>query len=97
MKEGKNWKRNFAGKCSMDYPKWDDTTFMCAHWYIHAKCFVYCNNKTSHVGVCAVPQANCSKFKKYLEKVCQENTLSPSVLLPRLGFSNAWLKGKPSN
>ena len=36
MKEGKNWRHNFAGKCSMDCPKWDDTTFMCAHWCICA-------------------------------------------------------------
>ena len=79
MKEGKNWNYNFAGKCLMDRPKWDNTTFMSTRWYIHAKCFVDCNNKASCVGKYASPQGKHSRFKKYLEKVCREHTPSPWV------------------
>jgi hypothetical protein len=79
LKEGKIWKHNFAGKCSKDRPKWDDTTFMCARWHIRGECFVDCNNKASHMGACAVPQAKCDKFKTYLGKVCRENNPSPSA------------------
>ncbi len=79
LKEGKIWKRDFAGKCSKDRPKWDDTTFMCARWHIRGECFVDCNNKASHVGVCAVPQEKRNKFKTYLRKVCQENNPFPSA------------------
>jgi hypothetical protein len=55
LKDGKNWKEHFAGKCSKDRPKWDDTIFMCARWHIRGECFVDCNNKASHVGASAVP------------------------------------------
>ncbi len=77
MKDGKNWKQHFAGKCSKDRPKWDDTTFMCARWHIHGECFVDCNNKASHVGACSVPPVNRKEFKAYIAKVCWENTPSP--------------------
>ncbi len=30
IKESKDWRQDFAGKCSTDCPKWDDTFFMCA-------------------------------------------------------------------
>jgi hypothetical protein len=63
MKDSKNWKEHFSGKCSKDCPKWDDTTFMCARWHIHGECFVDCNNKANHVGVYAVPPAKHDKFK----------------------------------
>jgi hypothetical protein len=79
LKKGEIWKRYFAGKCSKDCPKWDDTTFMCASWHIHGKCVVNCNNKASHVGVCAVLQEKRNKFKTYLGKVCRENNPSPSA------------------
>ncbi len=62
MKDSKNWKEHFAGKCSKVCPKWDDTTFMCARWHIRGKCFVDCNNKASHVGASAVPQAKKDNF-----------------------------------
>jgi hypothetical protein len=78
IKESEDWRQNFAGKCSSDHPKWDNTIFMCAHWWICDECFVDCNNKASHVGACVVPQAKRTEFKKYLEKVCREN--SPSSL-----------------
>jgi hypothetical protein len=81
MKDGKNWKQqHFAGKCSKDCPKWDDTTFMCARWHIHGECFVDCNNKASHVEACAIPPAKCKEFKAYIAKVCrEENAPSPSA------------------
>jgi hypothetical protein len=75
MKDGKTWKELFAGKCSKDRPKRDDSTFMCAHWHIRGECFVDCNNKASHVGASAVPQAD--NFQAYITKVCRENNLSP--------------------
>ena len=79
IKESKDWRRDFAGKCSTDCPKWDDTFFMCSRWHIRGKCFVDCNNKVSHVGACAIPQAKHTEFKKYLDKVCRENSHSSSA------------------
>jgi hypothetical protein len=68
MKEGEIWKRNFAGKCSRDLPKWGKE-WMCARWHIRGECFVDCNNKLRHVAACAVPQAKRDEFKTYLTKV----------------------------
>jgi hypothetical protein len=79
LKEGEIWKRNFAGKCSKDHPKWDNTTFMCARWHIRGECFVDCNNKASHMGACAVPQAKRNEFKTYLGKDLRENNPSASA------------------
>jgi hypothetical protein len=79
MKDGKNWKEHFAGKCSKDHPKWDDTTFMCARWHIRGECFVDCNNKASHVGACTIPPAKRDEFKAYITKVRRENKPSPSA------------------
>ena len=79
IKESKDWRQDFAVKCSTDRPKWDDTFFMCARWHIHGECFVDCNNKASHVGACAIPQAKHTEFKKYLNKVCRENSHSSSA------------------
>ena len=76
LKDGENWKEHFAGKCSKDCPKWDDTIFMCARWYIRGKCFIDCNNKASHVGASAVPQAKKDAFLAYITKVRRENTPS---------------------
>jgi len=73
MKEGEIWKRDFAGKCSRDRPTWGDE-WMCARWHIHGECFVDCNNKSSHVAACAVPQAKHDEFKTYLTKVRRENS-----------------------
>jgi len=73
MKEGGIWKRDFAGKCSRDRPTWGDE-WMCARWHIHGECFVDCNNKSSHVAACAVPQAKRDEFKTYLTKVRRENS-----------------------
>jgi hypothetical protein len=78
IKESKDWRRDFGGKCSTDCPKWDDTIFMCARWWIHGECIVDYNNKASHVGACTVPLAKRTEFKKYLKKVFREN--SPSSL-----------------
>jgi hypothetical protein len=77
MKDGENWKEHFAGKCSKVHPKWEDTTFMCARWHIRGECFVNCNNKASHIGASAVPQAKKDNFQAYITKVHQENNLSP--------------------
>jgi hypothetical protein len=77
MKDGENWKEHFAGKCSKDCPKWDDTTFMCARWHIRGECFVGCNNKASRVRAPAVPQTKKDDFLAYITKVCQENKPSP--------------------
>jgi len=77
MKEGEIWKRDFAGKCSRDRPKWGDD-WMCARWHICGECFADCNNKSSHVAACAVPQAKRDEFKTFLMKVCQEN-LTPTL------------------
>jgi hypothetical protein len=79
IKESEDWRRDFAGKCSTDRPKWDDTFFMCARWHIRGECFVDCNSKASHAGACAVPQAKRTEFKKYLDKVCRENSPSSSA------------------
>jgi hypothetical protein len=79
MKDDEVWKRNFAGKCMRDCPKWDNNTFMCARWYIRGECFRDCNNKASHVGACAVPSMKQDEFKTYLGKVCQENTTPHSA------------------
>ena len=79
MKDGKIWKKHFAGKCSKVRPKWDDTTFMCARWHIRGKCFANCNNKASHVGAYAVPPAKRDAFKAYITKVRRENNPSPSA------------------
>jgi hypothetical protein len=81
LKDDKNWKEHFAGKCSKDRPKWDDTIFMCARWHIHGKCFVDCNNKASHVGASAIPQAKVKKdeFLAYISKVRRENKPSTSA------------------
>ncbi len=79
MKDGKNWKEHFAGKCSKVCPKWDNTTFMCARWHIHGECFVDCNNKASHVRASAAPQAKKDNFQAYITKVCRKNNLSPSA------------------
>jgi hypothetical protein len=76
MKDNEVWERNFAGKCTRDCSKWDNNTFMCAHWYIRSKCCCNCNNKASHIGACAIPSTNCNKFKTFLGNVCQEN-MSP--------------------
>ncbi len=79
MKDDEVWKRNFAGKCTRDRPKWDNNTFMCARWYIRGECFYNCNIKASHVGACTVPSTKRDKFKTYLGKVCQENTTPHSA------------------
>jgi hypothetical protein len=79
LKESKDWRRNFAGKCLRDHPKWDHATFMCTHWWIRGECFINCNNKAGHVGACAVPQVKRTKFKKYIDKVCRENSPSSSA------------------
>jgi hypothetical protein len=79
MKDGKNWKEHFSGKCSKDHPKWDNTTFMCVRWHIRGECFVDCSNKAIHVGACAVPPVKHNKFKAYITKVCWENNPSPSA------------------
>jgi hypothetical protein len=79
LKEGKNWKEHFAGRCSKDRLKWDDTTFMCACWHIRGECFVNCNNKASHVGASAVPQAKKDKFLAYITKVRRETKPSTSA------------------
>jgi hypothetical protein len=79
MKDGKNWKEHFAGKCSKVCPKWDNTTFMCARWHIHGECFVDCNIKASHVRASAIPQAKKDNFQAYITKVCRKNNLSPSA------------------
>jgi hypothetical protein len=79
IKESKDWRQDFAGKCSTNRPKWDDTSFMCVRRHIRGKCFVDCNNKVSHAGACAVPQAKRTEFKKYLDKVRRENSPSPSA------------------
>ena len=75
MKEGEIWKRNFAGKCSRDRPKWGKE-WMCARWHIRGKCFIDCNNKLSHVAACAVPQVKRNEFKTYLMKV---RNLTPTL------------------
>jgi hypothetical protein len=75
MKDGEIWKKHFAGRCSKVCPMWDDTTFMCAHWHIRGECFADCNNKASHVGASAVPQAKKDNFQAYITKVCRENNL----------------------
>jgi hypothetical protein len=51
---------------------------MCARWHIGGKCFVDCNNKSSHIAACATPQAKRDEFKTYLTKVRREN--SPPTL-----------------
>jgi hypothetical protein len=79
LKDGRYWKEHFAGKCSKDRPKWDNTIFMCARWHIHGECFVDCHNKASHVGASAVPQAKKDEFLAYITKVCRENTPSSSA------------------
>ncbi len=79
LKDGETWKEHFAGKCLKDRPKWDDSTFMCARWHICGKCFVDCNNKASHVGASAIPQAKKDNFQAYITKVRRENNLSPSA------------------
>ncbi len=79
LKDGENWKKQFAGKCSNDRPKWDNSTFMCARWHIRGECFVDCNNKASHVGASAIPQAKKDDFLAYITKVCWENKPSTSA------------------
>ena len=79
IKESKDWRQDFAGKCLSDRPKWDNTIFICARWsWIRSECFVDCNNNASHVRACTVPQAKRTKFKKYLGKVHGDK--SPSSL-----------------
>ena len=73
MKQGEIWKRDFAGKCSRYQPKWGEE-WMCARWNIRSECFVDCNNKRSHVGASAVPQAKRDEFKTYITKVSRENS-----------------------
>jgi hypothetical protein len=80
LKEGEDWSKNFAGKCTSDCPKWGDTDWMCACWWVKGKCFRNCGNKASHVGACAIPPAKCSKFQAYLTKVCREMTPTPTPL-----------------
>ncbi len=77
MKDGETWKEHFAGKCSKDHPKWDDSTFMCARWHIRGECFVDCNNKASRVGASTAPQTKKDDFQAYITKVRRENNLSP--------------------
>ncbi len=79
LKDCENWKEHFAGKCSKDCPKWDDTTIMCTRWHIRGECFDDCNNKASHVGASAVPQAKKVKFLAYITKVRRENKPSTSA------------------
>ena len=79
LKDGENWKKHFAGKCSKDRPKWDDTTFMCACWHICGKCFADSKNKASHVGASTIPQAKKDEFLAYITKVCLENKPSTSA------------------
>ena len=67
MKQGEIRKRDFAGKCSRDRPKWGEE-WMCARWNIRGECFVNCNNKTSHVEASAVPQAKRDEFKTYIQR-----------------------------
>ena len=68
---------------------------MCARWWVPGECFVDCNNKASHIGACTVPQAKCTKFRKYLEKVRRENSPSSLACLPRPGFCNALPNTEP--
>ena len=80
MKEDKIWKQDFAGKCSRDRPKWNDSgAFMCARCWIRGECFFDCNNKASHVGASAVPQVKRDEFSTYVGKVCRENPPSSSA------------------
>jgi ribonucleotide reductase beta subunit family protein with ferritin-like domain len=55
LKEGEDWSKDFSRKCTGDHPKWGDTDWMCAHWWVKGKCFRDCENKASHVGACAIP------------------------------------------
>ena len=69
LKEGEDWSRDYAGKCTRDRPKWGDSDWMCARWFVKGKCFRDCTNKASHVGANDIPSAKRSEFKAYLAKV----------------------------
>ena len=78
LKEGEDWSRDYAGKCTRDRPKWGDSDWMCARWYVKGKCFRDCTNKASHVGANDIPAAKRTEFKAYLVKVRGEMTPNPT-------------------
>ena len=78
LKEGEDWSRDFAGKCTRDRPKWGDSDWMCARWWVKGKCFRDCMNKASHVGANDIPAAKRTEFKAYLAKVRGEMTPNPT-------------------
>ena len=78
LKEGEDWSKDFARKRTGDRPKWGNTDWMCARWWVKEKCFRNCGNKASHVGACAIPPAKRSEFQAYLTEICREMTPTPT-------------------
>ena len=80
LKEGKDWSRDFAGKCTRDRPEWGNSNWMCARWFVKGKCFCDCANKESHVKASDIPTAKRTEFQAFLAKVRGEMTPTPTSL-----------------
>ena len=79
IKESEDWKKDFAGRCMRDRPKWDDKTFMCTRWFIHREYFCDCFNKASHMGASDVSTTKHNGFKAFIGKVRRENTTASTL------------------
>jgi hypothetical protein len=69
IKEGEDWKKDYAGKFTKDIPTWNNDESMCVRWQVNGYCFKNCNNKGSHVGAKEVPVDKRDEFHNYLKKV----------------------------
>ncbi len=87
MKDGENWKKHFAGKCSKVRPKWDDTTFMCACWHIRGKCFVTATTKQVTLERPPSPKQRRTIFRPTSPKFTGRITSSPRLDFPGRGLA----------
>jgi hypothetical protein len=78
LRDGEDWSRDYAGKCTGDRPKYGDTDWVCARWWVKGQCFRDCGNKASHVGASNFPPAKRCAFQAYLTKVRGEITPTPT-------------------
>ena len=79
LREGEDWSRDYAGKSTGDRPKYGNTDWVCARWWVKGQCFRDCGNKASHVGASNFPSAKRSEFQAYLTKVRKEITQTPTT------------------
>jgi len=72
IKEGEDWKRDYAGKFTKDIPPWNNEESMCVRWQVNGYCFKNCNHKGSHVGANEMPFDKRDDFHNFLKKVREE-------------------------